>query len=328
MARKAKRKLSDISFEKEGAHVALVCKEQGGPANGKDFALVLKANNLSQEFIQKMQQVQVTLELPEFLRKFFGLYYEDAEVLARIMGYVPPTTDNTVSDQSYEDWIQQKVDSFVVMKSLHEASDKVEALSKLSEQEYLAVLINQESLEKAFAKLESDEGTGNSATKSVPSTNAGVEKSVEPTGSELQTLEKSNMDEEVQKDVAPTVEMVEKSALESIQKAFEEQKEALEKALATVAQYEADKKAAIEKAKTAQIQEIVKDEDRAQAIAKAALSLESEDDFSAFVAAIQAMMATVATSEMFLEKGASIEDEAPVIQESAVAKVLKAKLTK
>lgn len=31
--REAKRVLSDISFEEEGAHVALVSVEQGGPAN-------------------------------------------------------------------------------------------------------------------------------------------------------------------------------------------------------------------------------------------------------------------------------------------------------
>ena len=33
---KAKRALKDITFEHDGAHIALVSKEQGGPAHGHD----------------------------------------------------------------------------------------------------------------------------------------------------------------------------------------------------------------------------------------------------------------------------------------------------
>ncbi|PMZ82675.1 hypothetical protein C1X61_30260, partial [Pseudomonas sp. FW215-T2] len=76
---KAKRKLKGFDFAKEGAAVALVGPSVGGPANGIPI-LIAKANNFSPEFIQKMQQIQVTYELPEFLRKVFGMYYEDAEV--------------------------------------------------------------------------------------------------------------------------------------------------------------------------------------------------------------------------------------------------------
>jgi hypothetical protein len=43
---------------------------------------------------------------------------------------------------------------------------------------------------------------------------------------------------------------------------------------------------------------------------------------------MQAMMTTVETSEMFVEKGASTQEEETQVQESAVAKVLKAKLIK
>jgi hypothetical protein len=122
--------------------------------------------------------------------------------------------------------------------------------------------------------------------------------------------------------------MVEKAAMENIQKAFDEQKVALEKALETIAQFEAEKKAVIAKSKTEKIQAVVKDEGKTQILAKAALSLESEDDFTAFVATLEAMQKTVESSEMFVEKGASVEDENQVPAESAVAKVLKAKLAK
>ena len=71
MTQKAKRRLSDISFSHEGAHLALCSKSQGA-ANNWNKALIMKGHNFSPEFIQKMQQIQVTYELPDFLRKVMG----------------------------------------------------------------------------------------------------------------------------------------------------------------------------------------------------------------------------------------------------------------
>lgn len=319
--RKAKRKLSDISFEKEGAHVALTAKSQGGPANNHDYALVLKANKFSEEFIQKMQQVRVTMELPEFLRKFFGMYYEDASILAAMLGYVAPVDTADNADNTYEDYIQSKLQAFEVLKSANEAESLATVLAELDETEYLAMLTDQELIEKAFANVEK------STTESAPSapaegtdTSPACEVIKEEVSASVnkEELEKSKMDEDVK------VETVEKAQFELIQKAFDEQKVELQKALDAIASFEAEKKEAINKAKTEQVKAIVKDESKVEAIAKAALSLESEDDFTAFLAAMQAMMTTVETSEMFVEKGASTTEE-PAIQESAVAKLLKAK---
>lgn len=52
--------------------------------------MIAKANNFSPEFNKKMQQIGATMELPDFLEKFFGIWGSDAEVLARLMGYVEP----------------------------------------------------------------------------------------------------------------------------------------------------------------------------------------------------------------------------------------------
>lgn len=401
--RKAKRKLSDISFEKEGAHVALTSKSQGGPANTHDYALVLKSNKFSEEFVQKMQQVRVTMELPDFLRKFFSVYYEDAEVLARMMGYEKPEPEApevVESKDYYEDYIQSKLEAFEVLKSANTAETLSEVLSELDENEYLAMLNDQALIEKALEDIEKaykpkvgdmvkwnssggkatgkvehvmTEGTlgvpntefsvkgtkenpavliriykdgeatetlvGHKSTtltkvqksldqESAPaaladgndtSTNAGVEK-IEGVSASVnkEELEKSKMDDEVK------VETVEKAQFELVQKALDEQKVQLQKALETIAQFEAEKKEAINKAKTEKVKAIVKDESKVEAIAKAALSLESEDDFTAFLTAVEALVATVETSEMFVEKGASTQEET-VVKESAVAKLLKAK---
>ena len=82
---KAKRKLKGFDFAKEGAAVALVGPSVGGPANGIPL-LIAKANNFSPEFIKKMQEVQVTMELPYFLEKFFYVWGEDAKFLADLHG--------------------------------------------------------------------------------------------------------------------------------------------------------------------------------------------------------------------------------------------------
>lgn len=320
--RKAKRKLSDISFEKEGAHVALVSKEQGGPANNHDYALVLKANKFSEEFIEKMQQVRVTMELPDFLRKFFSVYYEDAEVLARMMGYEKPEATEEAKTADYEDYIQSKLEAFEILKAANDAESLAEVLSGLDETEYLAMLNDQELLEKAFAnvaKATTESAPAASAEGTDTSPACEVIKEEVSTSVNKEELEKSKMDEDVK------IETVEKAQFELVQKALEEQKVELQKALEVIAEYEAAKKEAIAKAKTEQVKAIVKDESKVEAIAKAALSLESEDDFTAFLAAMQAMMTTVETSEMFVEKGASTQEEEPKVQESAVAKLLKAK---
>ena len=86
---KAKRKLTDITFEHEGAHLALVHKMQGGSANGYKTLVMKSVDNRSPEFIEKASQVKVTLSLPDFLEKFFHVWGEDAELLATMFGYEP-----------------------------------------------------------------------------------------------------------------------------------------------------------------------------------------------------------------------------------------------
>lgn len=153
-----------------------------------------------------------------------------------------------------------------------------------------------------------------------------VNEEAEVTTSNVQLEKGSSMDEtNVQADEAMTsIETVAKAEFESVQKALDETKALLQKSMETIAAFEAEKKQAIAKAKTEKIQAIVKNEKHTAALAKASLQLESEDDFSAFMSALQAMMNTVETSEMFMEKGATVDEAVEAPQESAVARILKA----
>ncbi len=318
---KAKRKLSDINFEHEGGHVALVSKDQGGGANGHNYALVLKANNFSEEFIQKMQQIRVTMELPEFLRKFFGMYYEEAEILAAMLGYQKPETEEVEFD--YDDYIESKLEAFEILKSAYESESIPDFLSKIEEEQYLAMLKDQEKIEKAFKKAEKQSNESSDVAKAaeVDTSIAGEVHNEEVSASENnQELEKSTMTQKTEQ----VTEMVEKSALEAIQKAFEEQKQALEKANQLLAQFEAEKKAAIEKARKEEIVAAVKDEAKAEVLFKAVKDA-ADEDFKAVVKALGDLVAVVEKSALFQEQGASVETEEPV-KESPVAKLLKAKL--
>ena len=179
------------------------------------------------------------------------------------------------------------------------------------------MLRDQELIEKAFANESKLSASSAEADDTSPASEVNQEEVSASINKE--NLEKSTMDENQK-------EMVEKAALELLQKSFDEQKVALEKALETLAQYEAEKKAAIEKARKDQVVAAVKDADKAEVLFKAVKDA-SDEDFQAVVKALTEMQESVEKSALFQEQGASTQEE-PVVQESAVAKLLKAKQAK
>ena len=168
------------------------------------------------------------------------------------------------------------------------------------------------------------------------STHASVEK-IEADASVITNKSKEpNMTKEIKAE--DTVEIIEKSAqelsLELLQKSLDDSKVELQKALDTIAEFQKDKQEQIVKSKTAQFTAVLKDEKLQAPIVKAALSLESEDDFAAFLAAITSMQANIETTQGFIEKSALFQEqgastsEEPKEKESAVARILKSKQVK
>ncbi len=313
MTQKAKRRLSDISFSHEGAHLALCSKSQGA-ANNWNKALIMKGHNFSPEFIQKMQQIQVTYELPDFLRKVMGMYYEDAELLARMMGYVEPEKEEEDYDDWYENYIEEKLQSFTIIKALHEAKNLPDALSKLTEQDYLDVLQDQAMVEKALKK-ELDKET--EVSKADTSTK------VENTKVEASASKKKNPKKETK--MTQETEMVEKAKFVEIQKQFEDQKIALEKAMEQLGKIEQEKKEAIVKSKTDAVKAVVKDEKQAAVVVKAALALEDQADFDALVEVFKSMNDLLEKSGLFQEQGVSAEAAEDKPGETKLMKALKAR---
>lgn len=96
------KRIHFFNFAEEGAHVALVDKA----ANMQEVCL-LKADK---------KLVTVSLSMKDFLQKFFGLWDEDATVLAGVLGYTEQDGDEEVS--SYDDYIQSKIDSISLLKGV------------------------------------------------------------------------------------------------------------------------------------------------------------------------------------------------------------------
>jgi len=364
LQRKAKRKLSNISFDSEGSHIALVSTKQGGPANGTTLA-ILKNKNLSDEFLAKASQVKVTMPIEEFLSRFFGMYQEQAEVLARAMGYktvqmdmaelqaqeeeldmkeemIDPEMPEEPEGSEYEDWIKSQLEAFEIMKSMQESEELVEDLMKMHEDDYLAILQDQARIEKAFRKIARAEKAAGLSKESIDAKSVNKSKAVATAAEEDTTsiasevskevepseVSKSNKEtpmtdmQEVQKE--QNVEMVEKAQFESIMKAHEEMKVELQKAQDLINQFQAEKKEAILKSRKSSLDAAVKHAARSEVIFKAIKEC-SDEDFNAVVSTLAEIQEVVEKSALFEEQGASVQDEAPVIQESAVAKLLKAK---
>jgi hypothetical protein len=333
--RKTKRKLTDISFDGADSHIALVHKDQGGPANGADYKLVIKNLNFSKEAIEKMQQVRVTLDLPDFLEKFFNIYGTNAQVLARMMGYVEPENEQEeYSDDWYENYIQEKLESFEILKSLKDTDSLATVLATLNEKEYLTMLQDQFVVEKALIELDKVIPQSDSEQESDTSNIMHEVNEPEVSVSKQKIKKEKQMTKPTTETKTVTVEMVEKSMLESLQKSLDDQKQELQKALDTINLFEQEKKAQIVKSKTSQFQALIKDEKVLAPVLKAALALESDEDFTLFLGAVTAMQAEVTKqkeqlekSALFTEQGATVAEDSKE-KESAVARILKANKAK
>lgn len=325
---KAKRKLTDITFEHEGAHLALVHKAQGGSANGYKTLVMKSVDNRSPDFIEKASQVKVTLSLPDFLEKFFHVWGEDAELLATLFGYEPsedgseeystqsfwswyrekamehgavdswgdPITRATSQDR--KEWIEDQLQGIEILKSATLSKGSADFINSLTEEQYLGLLKDQQFIEKSFklqeVKKDLDGESGGKPTKGVNPKQTKASKA-DTQENEMETIEKAQYD-------AKEVEL--QKALADIQKAKEE-----------IELFKAKEKEAVEKAREAEVVAAVVDVDASAKLFKAVKDLDAEA-FKDVVDVVKALTAKVDESEMFKEKGSP--EEGVKVAKSAV----------
>ncbi|AMR57779.1 hypothetical protein vB_PsyM_KIL4_0055 [Pseudomonas phage vB_PsyM_KIL4] len=278
MTIKAKRRLSDISFTHEGAHVALVSKGQGGAANGYTTLVTKATDKIEKEFIDKATKVTVELQFPEFLRKFFGMYWDDAEVLSVAMGYGRTECE----DEDVKDWIDQKVESISILKSVYRAPDLEKALADLTPEQSVAILKDQEMLEKALENLPEQ-------TK------------IKHEDTPLETILKSAHIEALADAVAVEKAASSKAVVE-IQKALDAQAVVLKAAQDQLAVYEAVAATAKVEARKAAVVDAKVPADKVESVLKSLESL-SDEAFTSTVELMKSLASVVDNSDMMQEAG-------------------------
>lgn len=298
----AKRRLTDIKFEHQGAHVALVGKHQGGPANGITTH-VYKALNVSDELVEKANEVTITLSFHDFLRKFFGMYWEDAEVLARALGYEgAPEYD---PDMTHKDYVDAKVAAISILKNVYKAQDIQKALTELSPEDSLAILQAQEILEKAMSSALPE---GDMKITSKPTEDITLDKIEKALHEEL--LSKAVSDAEV-------VLKAQVAAQEDVVKAL----------MAEVETFKAAQAESITKSRKEAITAAGVAADEVEELFKAVGALPQES-FDLIVKQLAAKAALVDESELFKEAGvAGAGEQDPAVVDGTAA-ILKAKYAK
>lgn len=310
MTEQARKRLSNFNFEGEGSHVALVGKHQGGPANGVTTLLTKATDAITNEQVDKATMVQVEMNIVDFLTTFFDLWYEDAIVLAKIMGLdtEPEPEEDTID--WWEKYINEKVDAVTLMKSL--VMDKSEAevhkaIASLKPEELLTLLETQKKFEQA---LSSQEGVNVSNGTTSPS----VEKSNNKGNEMSEFVTKAVHEEQISKAVEEAVaKAVEEKEKEIVAKQVE-----LDAALEVVKGLEVKEKESVEKARKAVLKDAGVAEDQVEVLYKSTEALSAEA-FETVAKAMAKDKKAVEESDMFKEKGISGETNTQTEEDGVAA---------
>ena len=315
MTDKAKRRLTDIKFDHEGGHVALVSKHQGGAANGYTTLVFKATNDIPDEIVEKATKVSVTMDFEDFLVKWFNMYYEDAKVLAIALGYadIPEEKLENYYDYNgaYRKELEEKVSAIQIMKGVYASQDVKKAFSALSYKDSLAVLEAQELLEKAMSSVNS-EGDNVSVKKAEMDSPS---KTHTEEIMEKEMIQKALHEELVAKAVTEAVEVVkaEKAAQEEVLKAVQAELEVFKAAQAE----------AVVKARKEALAGVLA-EDAVEAMFKATEVL-SQEAFETVVKSLAEKAAQLEESELFKEAGVPGQSEQDPVKMDGTAAILKAK---
>lgn len=330
-----KRTLKNIDFSGKDAHISLVGKADfmgGKPANGSDYALVLKSSKFTPEQVEKATQIKVTMPIEEFLQVFYGLYSTEAEILARSLGFTTASQDeSSPSPESYTDWIDSQVACIDVIKQLVASEDIEKTLQTLSAEDYISLKSSQEKLEKTFAQIKKDseekiKKSSSEEGKVSASVKTKVEaKSVEGLPSDKVVKSKGN---HMSKDVlehegkeyisAEQVEVVKAEAAKTAKQ--------LEEVQALVKSLQAEKQAAISKSRKEKLESVLVTEELVTPVFKALETLEKDEDFDAVVTVFKGLVdkQKESKSDLFKSLGAdgdvkATDEETPLMKAAKAA---------
>lgn len=169
MTKAKKKRLSKFNFEDEGAAVALVSPDQGGPANGVTTLLTkatkdVKVEKASEEDIQKAASVNLNVTLIDFLTRYMGLWIDDAEVVAGMLGV---TYEDLYGENEMDSWkevVESNLETAQVSKTasknvLNKAKEAFSEYLKITEKATGQQTENQKEVSKMTKETENQEVT-------------------------------------------------------------------------------------------------------------------------------------------------------------------------
>lgn len=297
---KAKRRINKFNFQNDDAHVALV----DSAANGQEV-LVMKSARASEEEIKKALDKDVTVKLTimEFLTRYLGLWWDEAEIVAGMLGYTAEdiyTFEDSAVD--FVQYVQDQMDSVEITKSKHHEklrgaiNDFVEKY--ISEESSSSV---KEGDEEDNSQTEDNEGATKPMSKAED--NSEMETSVEPT-------------EETNKS---TEESVSKSTLRDYEERLQKQAEQLE----ALQKERGARRHAEFLEKAEKVKPHLGDDFDTEQLAKAMDAAEGSETINLLVKAVEALSDTKDKSGLLEEVGKSATQEQALDSEDQVEKIQK-----
>lgn len=227
------KEITEVSFGFEGAHLALCHKTQGYSANKKPEPLLIKSDThqITDEALETLEkingdkEIKIETSIFEFLRKWMGMYWDDADALSRILGY---------SGDGYEptEYLENKIEGITLLKV-----KELPEVAKAADIEKLKNFIEQNDGLFDEVSSEGDSGEKNDLEKdhnpsednvnnqgdlmTTPVDQEKLEKALSDMQAQLADLEKANEEAKAENEaLAAKVEKAEQAEAARIEKAF------------------------------------------------------------------------------------------------------------
>lgn len=303
---KATRKVTNFSFAKKGAHVALVDKA----ANGQTV-LMMKSANASEEEINKALSKDVTVKMTimEFLTRYLDLWWDDAEVVAGLMGYSAEDIDEGTEASDINSWVDY----------LNNKLSNIEINKSAEPQKFEQLIEKFDSFKSKYLV----KGSTSSVEGSVKTTLEGenvVTKAEDgkPTNEEVQMTQ-----EEIQEMINKAANDLADSRVEEITKAFEAKDAERSKELQVLKAAHETRTAQEYLTKASEYAQFLGEDADKEAIAKALRAVEGIEDAAPLMEVLKALKEVAAKDDLLEEVGKSATKEQPSDVDSQVIVVAK-----
>lgn len=148
--------MKNLNFSSPTHNVSLVGAEVGSGANQRKVLLIKQTNTLPDiedmvSVSKALEQVTVSMSMQEFLRKWFDMWYDDAELLTKLLGFeteweaYEKEQEGNESTYSHKSWLEERISQFSIMKSMNDGS-----LENISKSALIDTLALQEKFETAL----------------------------------------------------------------------------------------------------------------------------------------------------------------------------------